>query len=84
MPTDIRCDGAMSELGWAPPSPCDRASSEGSGSFQVLRGSSPLTFTSPSSKAHQKSGPFAPPALPGIMTHMTLSDSRHGRRLSRR
>ena len=37
---------------------------EGSGSSQVLRGSSPITFTSPSSKAHQKSGPFAPPAYP--------------------
>jgi len=26
----------------------------------------------------------APPALPGIITRMTLSDSRHDRRLSRR
>ena len=65
----------------APPSPCDRASSEGSGSSQVLRGSSPITFTSPSSKAHQKSGSFAPPALPGLDAPTTLSDSRHGRRL---
>ncbi len=32
----------------------------------VLAGSSPITTTSPSSKAHQKSGPLAPPALPGI------------------
>jgi hypothetical protein len=31
----------------------------------MLSGSSPTTFTSPSSKAHQKSGLFAPPALPG-------------------
>jgi hypothetical protein len=31
-----------------------------------LSGSSPITTTSPSSKAHQKSGPFAPPALPGV------------------
>ena len=29
----------------------------------VFAGSSPITTTSPSSKAHQKSGPFAPPAL---------------------
>ena len=65
----------------APPSPCDRAFSEGSGSFQVLPGSSPITFTSPSSKAHQKSGSFAPPALPGLDAPTTLSDSRHGRRL---
>jgi hypothetical protein len=42
---------------------------------------SPITTTSPSSKAHQKSGPFAPPALPGLNAHMTPSDSRHGRRL---
>ena len=32
----------------------------------VFTGSSPITTTSPSSKAHQKSGPFAPPALPGL------------------
>ena len=44
-------------------------------------GSSPITFTSPSSKAHQKSGSFPPPALPGLNGRMTLSDSRHGRRL---
>src|SRR5262245_35755875 len=36
---------------------------------------------SPSSKAHQKSGPFAPPALPGLNAPTTLSDSRHDRRL---
>ncbi len=47
----------------------------------VFAGSSPITTTSPSSKAHQKSGSFAPPALPGLNTPMTLSDSRHGRRL---
>ena len=47
----------------------------------VLRGSSPITFTSPSSKAHQKSGPFPQPALPGFDGHTTPSDSRHGRRL---
>ena len=32
----------------------------------VFAGSSPITTTSPSSKAHQKSGPFAPPALLGL------------------
>ena len=34
-------------------------------------GLSPITFTSPSSEACQKSGPFAPPALPGIDAHTT-------------
>jgi hypothetical protein len=53
-------------------------------SLMVFSGSSPITTTSPSSKAHQKSGPFAPPALPGLDAHTTLSDSRLGRRLSRR
>ena len=71
----------------APPSPYDTASSEGSGSFQVLQGSSPITFPSPSSKAHQKSGSFPPPELPGINGHTTLSDSRtvrcHKQRRSR-
>ena len=60
----------------APPSPYDTASSEGSGYFQVLQGSSPITSTSPSSKAHQKSGSFPPPELPGLNGHTTLSDSR--------
>src|SRR6202795_4231968 len=50
----------------------------------VFVGSSPITTTSPSSKAHQKSGPFPQPALPGFNGHTTPSDSRHGRRLSRR
>jgi hypothetical protein len=50
----------------------------------VFSGSSPITTTSPSSKAHQKSGCFPPPALPGFNGHMTLSDSRHDRRLLRR
>ena len=40
----------------------------------MLRGSSPITPTSPSSKAHQKSGSFPPPALPGFNSRMTLSD----------
>src|SRR4029077_12957153 len=43
---------------------------------------SPITFTSPSSKAHQKSGSFAPPALPGLTAHTALSDSRQSRRLT--
>jgi hypothetical protein len=47
----------------------------------VFAGSSPITFTSPSSKAHQKSGSFPPPALPGFNGRMTLSDSRQCRRL---
>ena len=64
------------------PSPYDTAFYEGSGSSQVFSGSSPITFTSPSSKAHQKSGPFPPPALPGFNGRMTLSDSRRGRRRS--
>ena len=49
---------------------------------QVLQGSSPITLTSPSSKAHQKSGSFPPPALPGLNARTTLSDSRPGRRLT--
>src|SRR5215813_1768911 len=64
------------------PSPYDTAFSEGSGSQSVFAGSSPITFTSPSSKAHQKSGSFPPPALPGFNGRMTLSDSRQSRRLS--
>lgn len=49
--------------------------------MMVFAGSSPITTTSPSSKAHQKSGPFPQPALPGFNGHTALSDSRHGRRL---
>jgi hypothetical protein len=49
--------------------------------LMVFAGSSPITTTSPSSKAHQKSGPFPQPALPGFDGHTTPSDSRHGRRL---
>jgi len=33
------------------------------------------------SKAHQKQGPFPPPALPGLLGRMALSDSRPTRRL---
>src|SRR5260370_19819827 len=47
----------------------------------VFAGSSPITTTLPSSKAHQKSGPFAPPALPSLNAPTTLSDSRQDRRL---
>src|SRR5262245_4703674 len=47
----------------------------------VFAGSSPITTTSSSSNAHQKSGPFAPLALPSLNAPTTLSDSRHGRRL---
>jgi hypothetical protein len=39
----------------------------------VFAGSSPITTTSPSSKAHQKSGHFAPPALPGFNARTSLS-----------
>src|SRR5450759_1811283 len=42
----------------------------------VFTGSAPITTTSPSSKAHQKSGSFPPPELPGFDGHTTLSDSR--------
>jgi len=64
-----------------PPSPRGIACSEGSGSLSVLPGSSPITSTSPCSQACQKSGSFAPPALPSFNAHMTLSDSRLDRRL---
>jgi hypothetical protein len=47
----------------------------------VFAGSSPITFTSPSSKARQKSGSFPPPALPGFNGRTTLSDSRQCRHL---
>src|ERR1700732_144045 len=50
----------------------------------VFAGPSPIPTPSPSSKAHQKSGPFPQPALPGFNGNTTPSDSRHGRRLSRR
>ncbi len=50
-------------------------------SLMVFAGSSPITTTSPPTKAHQKSGSFPPPALPGFNGRMTLSDSRQGRRL---
>jgi hypothetical protein len=44
--------------------------------FRAFRGSSPITLSSPTSKAHQKSGSFPPPELPGLNSHTTLSDSR--------
>ena len=43
-------------------------------SSTVLPGLSPITSTSPSSEAHRKSGPFAPPALPGLNARTTLSE----------
>jgi hypothetical protein len=55
--------------------------SDGPGSYSVFAGSSPITFTSPSSKARQKSGSFPPPALPGFNGRTTLSDSRQCRHL---
>src|SRR5215471_17810681 len=63
-------------------SPYDTAFSEGSGSFPVFVGPSPITFSSPSSRAHQKSGSFAPLALPSLDAPTALSDSRQGRRRS--
>src|SRR5262245_51093382 len=50
----------------------------------VFSVSSPIPSPSPSSKAPQKSGSFAPPALPSLNAPTTLSDSRQSRRLSRR
>jgi len=47
----------------------------------VLIGAMPITSTSPSSQACQKSGSFAPPALPSLNARTTLSDSRLDRRL---
>ena len=49
-----------------------------------MLGSSPITPSSPTSKARQKSGPFPPPALPGLSGTTALSDSRRGRRSLRR
>ncbi len=48
----------------------------------MLPGSSPIASSSTASKAHQKSGPFPPPALPGFALTTTLSDSRPARRLT--
>lgn len=45
---------------------------------------SPITMPSRSSEAYQKSGPFPPPALPGLNSRMTLSESRRHRRPGRR
>jgi hypothetical protein len=47
-------------------------------SIRILMGVLRLTVTSAASKAHQKSGPFPPPALPGYVATMTLSDSGAG------
>jgi len=58
------------------PSPLDTCNLRRRLSLMVFAGSSPITTTSPSSKAHQKSGPFAPPALPSINAPIAPSDSR--------
>ena len=42
---------------------------------------SPITRSSPSSKAYQKSGAFPPPELPGFIGTTHLSDSRMARHL---
>jgi hypothetical protein len=47
--------------------------------LQVFCRLSPITMPSPSSEAHQKSGPFPPPALPGLNSTMALSDTRRHR-----
>jgi hypothetical protein len=62
------------------PSPGDRAFSDRSRSSVVLLGLAPIARSSPSSKAHQKSGSFPPPALPGFISTMALSDARRSRR----
>jgi len=51
-------------------------------SYRVFRGAWPITPSSPSSKAHQKSGAFPPPELPGFSSTVPLSDSRPVRRQS--
>ena len=53
------------------------------GSFRIHCGVARLIAnhrSSASSKAHHKSGSFAPPALPSLNARMTLSDSRPARR----
>ncbi len=53
------------------------------GSLRILSGVTRLIANHRSlapSKAHQKSGSFPPPALPGLTGHTTLSDSRPARR----
>jgi hypothetical protein len=52
------------------------------GFYAVLHRLSPSHPPSPSSQAHQKSGPFPPPALPGLSSTTILSDSRMDRCLS--
>src|SRR5437899_5010176 len=56
-----------SPFGWLPP-------------MSVLSGTRPITSASPSARAHQKSGAFPPPELPGFLGTMSLSDSRRSRR----
>ena len=52
------------------------------GFIQWFAGSRQSTRRHPLRQAHQKSGSFPPPALPGFIGHMTLSDSRADRRLT--
>ncbi len=66
-PADRSCRRAGRTGSQAPPSPCHTASSAGSGALPAVPGSSPI-------KAHQKSGPFPPPALPGFTGTTILSD----------
>ena len=74
MAASVFCAAAFS------PSPYDTAFSEGSGSQSVFAGSSPITVTLPSSKAHQKSGSFPPLALPSLGSTTTLSDTHEDHR----
>src|SRR5215471_17197406 len=66
------------------PSPHDTAFSDGARHLEVFVGSRQSPRPRRLRKAHQKSGPFPPPALPGLIGPTTLSDSRSGRRLARR
>ena len=67
----------------AQPSPCNRASSEGSDPVGRFEAHHQSPSSSPSSKARQKSGAFPPPALPGLDGRTPLSDSRPLHRQSR-
>ncbi len=58
-----------------PPWRHDTAFSDGSRPHEVLDRLAPSHRPSPSSKAHQKSGPFPPPELPGLSGTTTLSDT---------
>jgi hypothetical protein len=53
-----------------------------SGTTRCFTGLRQVTHRSLLQQAHQKSGPFPPPALPSFIGTATLSDSRVGRRLT--